>query len=280
MMKFVLFMVAILIKSVNSSYISFTKEYIQPELVLHKYNFTFQDRIPQIANTLTFNYKKYKTMISYSTTDKYTVKEFVNNADAKVVAGINGGYHDFNLNSEYTGGITKLRVNGNDIVTENNMIENGLTKENSEGVLGIEKSGKIYIFKNTNQKRIDNLPTFLYSGPLLLLNSKIQAFDNTTWNNVRNPRTAICTSKYETYIKFIVVDGRNEFAKGMTIPEFAQFLKIIGCKNAINLDGGGSSLMYIKNKGVVNKPMSKTNDGPAVNIERKNSNAILIKTKH
>jgi exopolysaccharide biosynthesis protein len=277
-MKIILFITAILSSTVTSSYISFTKEIIQPELVLHKYNFTFQDRMPQMVNTLTFNYKKYKTFISYSMNDKYTVKEFINKADIKVVAGINGGYHDFNPNTKYTGGITKLRVNGYDIVTENDMIENGLTKENSEGVLGIEESGKIYIFQNTNQKTIDKLPTFLYSGPLLLLNSKIQTFDNTTWNNVRNPRTAICTSKFETYIKFIVVDGRNTFAKGMTISEFAQFLKIIGCRNAINLDGGGSSLMYIKNKGIVNKPMSKTYDGLAINVERKNSNAILIKT--
>ena len=260
---------------VHGSYLSFKRSTIQDDLTLHKYNLSLGEDLPQMASVLTFNYKKYKTFIGYSTTDKLSVPEFVDTNDA--IAGINGGFHDFNPNTEYKGGITRLRVDKQDVVSKNSVVENGLQTDNDEGVLGIDEYGKVYIFKNTNQKHIDNLPTFLFSGPLLLLNSKIIEIVNTTWNNVRNPRTAVCISKYKELVKLIVIDGRSEYASGMTIQEFAMFLKTIGCKNAINLDGGGSSLMYVNGLGVINTPMSKTINGSAISVERKISNTILIK---
>lgn len=260
---------------VHGSYLSFTRNVIQDGLILHKYNLSLSDNLPQMANILTFNYKKYKTFIGYSTTDKLTVQEFVDESNA--IAGINGGFHDYNPSTEYTGGITRLRVDNNDVVLKNSVVENGLQNDTDDGVLGIDEYGKVYIFKNTNQNNINNLPTFLFSGPLLLLNAKIVNISDNKWNNVRNPRTGICVSKYKELVKLIVVDGRSDYAHGMTIPEFAFFLKTIGCKNALNMDGGGSSSMYLKNYGDVNIPMSKTLNGGAISVKRKISNTILIK---
>jgi exopolysaccharide biosynthesis protein len=51
----------------------------------------------------------------------------------------------------------------------------------------------------------------------------------------------------------------------MTIPELANYLYRIGCKSAINLDGGGSSALYIKDLGIVNN-----------SVKRSISNAITI----
>ena len=41
----------------------------------------------------------------------------------------------------------------------------------------------------------------------------------------------------------------------MTLMELANFMKSAGCIGAINLDGGGSTVMYVKGK-VVNKPQN------------------------
>lgn len=230
----------------------------------------------QVVHTLTYNYNEYKTVIDYSETDKHTVREFVKSNGA--IAGINGGYHDFNPETEYKGGITRLRVDNKDIVTQNSMMENGLQDEDANSVLGIDHRGKVYILQSLDLEKYV-LPTFLFSGPLLVLDSQIQNTSDITWNNVRNPRTAVCTTN-DGLVKFVVADGRSERARGMTIPEFATFLQnTAGCRHAINLDGGGSSTMYTQNQGLVNTPMSKTSDGGTTVVERSVSNAILIQVR-
>ena len=42
----------------------------------------------------------------------------------------------------------------------------------------------------------------------------------------------------------------------MTLNELARFMQSIGCVGAINLDGGGSTVMYV-NGNVVNHPQQK-----------------------
>ena len=39
----------------------------------------------------------------------------------------------------------------------------------------------------------------------------------------------------------------------MTLEQLADFMKSVGCTNAMNLDGGGSSVMYVNGK-IVNNP--------------------------
>ena len=70
----------------------------------------------------------------------------------------------------------------------------------------------------------------------------------------------------------ITVDGRSEDAAGMSLYELQAFLQTKDCLEAINLDGGGSTTMWVKDKGVVNHPSDKTG-------ERKVANVIIIKTE-
>ncbi|MFO8028476.1 MAG: phosphodiester glycosidase family protein [Cyclonatronaceae bacterium] len=87
---------------------------------------------------------------------------------------------------------------------------------------------------------------------------------------LRHPRTAIClTSERDSdssrehpddlteskqQILILVADGRHEEAVGLTLKELAEFMLSLGCRDAVNLDGGGSSTMYIRGEGVVNHP--------------------------
>ena len=72
-------------------------------------------------------------------------------------------------------------------------------------------------------------------------------------------------------IIILVVEGRNPgIAEGASLPQEAQMLKDIGCVEALNLDGGGSSCMLVNGK-----PTIKVSDKegqrpvPAVFISRR-----------
>lgn len=68
----------------------------------------------------------------------------------------------------------------------------------------------------------------------------------------RNPRTAVGYTA-DNHLIIVTVDGREKSSVGMTLTELSNFMKSIGCYNAMNLDGGGSTVMYVNGK-VVNHP--------------------------
>ncbi|MDU5945602.1 MAG: phosphodiester glycosidase family protein, partial [Paenibacillus macerans] len=102
-------------------------------------------------------------------------------------------------------------------------------------------------------------------GPALIEDGKV----NTDLDNVKidtnfgnrsiqgaNPRTGIGLIAPNHYV-FVVVDGRKEgYSRGMTLTEFARVFQDLGCTEAYNLDGGGSSTMYFMGR-VVNNPQGK-----------------------
>ena len=72
----------------------------------------------------------------------------------------------------------------------------------------------------------------------------------------RHPRTAIGSYVRDKrpHLILFVVDGRQKIhSMGMSLPELAQAMKDLGCTEALNLDGGGSSTIVVKDK-VLNKP--------------------------
>jgi len=64
-----------------------------------------------------------------------------------------------------------------------------------------------------------------------------------------HPRTAIGINKDSTMVFMVTIDGRLEdFSIGMTLEELADLMISIGCHYAINLDGGGSTTMVIRDE--------------------------------
>ena len=59
----------------------------------------------------------------------------------------------------------------------------------------------------------------------------------------KNPRTAIGYTS-EGNIIIITADGREKASVGLTLGELARYMKQLGCINAMNLDGGSSTVMY------------------------------------
>ncbi len=91
-------------------------------------------------------------------------------------------------------------------------------------------------------------------GPVLIQNGEIQITNNEELKftgkaiNDKHPRTGMGYTKDGKLI-FMVIEGRFPGkAEGATLTEEAQMLKQIGCIEALNLDGGGSSCLLINGK--------------------------------
>jgi hypothetical protein len=118
----------------------------------------------------------------------------------------------------------------------------------------------------------DGFTTALGGGPRLLNNGRVEvtALREAFRADVRvglGPRTALGLDREGRYI-IVVVDGRQKFhSTGMTLTELAYTMQKLGAVDAMNLDGGGSTALAIRNQ-VVNKP----SDGS----ERSVSNALLV----
>ena len=70
----------------------------------------------------------------------------------------------------------------------------------------------------------------------------------------RHPRTAIGLDLSGDVLILVTVDGRSSVARGMTGGETAELLERLGAHDAVMLDGGGSTTMWIAGRGVVNQP--------------------------
>jgi hypothetical protein len=88
----------------------------------------------------------------------------------------------------------------------------------------------------------------------------------------RHPRTAIGYSNEYTLV-LMVVDGRQQSSAGVTIKELARIMLEIGCYEALNLDGGGSSAMIAADE-VVNVPVDKANGNQ--HSLRRNASALVL----
>ena len=72
-----------------------------------------------------------------------------------------------------------------------------------------------------------------------------------------HPRTAVGLSAVGLQLFLVVADGRREGVPGLTLPELATLLDELGACTALNLDGGGSSAMWVRDR-IVNQPSDLT----------------------
>jgi hypothetical protein len=87
----------------------------------------------------------------------------------------------------------------------------------------------------------------------------------------RNPRTAVGFADKGRRMLLVVVDGRQPgYSDGMTLVEMAELFLKLGARDALNLDGGGSSTMVTRAPGgsefrVMNRPSDKEGERPVGN---------------
>jgi len=89
-----------------------------------------------------------------------------------------------------------------------------------------------------------------------------------------NPRTVIGIKPDGTLLLY-VLDGRQPgFSEGMSLTETAKHLVALGCSTVVNLDGGGSSTIAVREGGIDSRAVVK--NSPSGNKQRKVTNALLL----
>lgn len=86
-----------------------------------------------------------------------------------------------------------------------------------------------------------------------------------SFSAARHPRTAVGLDRERRHLWLVVVDGRQPgYSDGMTLPELARLFQGLGATEAVNLDGGGSTVMVVE--GVrVSRPSDEEGERPVVN---------------
>lgn len=147
------------------------------------------------------------------------------------------------------GKITKASANAVEIP------ENGYVISGPKSILYAlldKKDAELVINTNPEWKGVKHI---ISGGPYLVKDGEVYV-DMTAQKlgaiGGRNPRSAIGYTADNNFI-LVAVDGREGSSIGMTLMELANFMQSIGCVGAINLDGGGSTVMYVNGR-VVNKP--------------------------
>jgi hypothetical protein len=115
----------------------------------------------------------------------------------------------------------------------------------------------------------DRLTEVVGGFPLLLEDGlrvgDLEVSDRPSFAAARHPRTAVGFDSDGDVLWVVVVDGRQpDLSVGMTLPELAELMEALGVEEAVNLDGGGSSVMVLEGK-IVNSPSDPEGERPVVN---------------
>jgi len=121
---------------------------------------------------------------------------------------------------------------------------------------------------NNVKELVGGLPQIIKDGINIAHSQALKEGANEKFSLTRHPRTAIGYSRDKAKLYLITVDGRQKCSAGMTLNELSEFMLFLGCYNALNLDGGGSTTLVINNK-IINHPSDVTGERPV-------GNALLI----
>ncbi|MBN1900817.1 phosphodiester glycosidase family protein [Candidatus Sumerlaeota bacterium] len=191
------------------------------------------------------------------------------------LAGINGTYFDTSVG----GHLTYLRINSIVIPPGGALF----SPWGYEGALALDASENASIQQIPSGGWVNDTthPDILACGPLVIVGGVIPSAYLTSIGShctSRHPRSAVgITSNY--HLILLTVDGRTEMADGMTCEELGQAMQELGCPNALNLDGGGSTTLWGEGElynGVLNYPSDNGMYDHAG--ERACSNAIAIES--
>ena len=170
---------------------------------------------------------------------------FADQVDATVA--INGSYYSAGKAS-----IGHLRVNGVDVengTNWNDRINASLVIKDNE--LSIHYLGTSR-YNETSRELVGE--HVMACGPSLLVDGTYIKTLKPDDAHVlaRHPRTAVGVTA-DNKVLLVTVDGRQPgFSEGLNLRELSVVMRALEAKNAMNLDGGGSTTMYIKGSGVVN----------------------------
>ena len=213
-----------------------------------------------------------------------TLTQFSKNKKARVV--VNGGY--FLIDKTPTEHVGLLYVNNLTVApATKSVLRNNKRYFTARGALGFLDDGGIDIawvtsrndslfnfpepLENQPEEPVDSfdfskaetweVDDAIHAGPVLMHDGKIRVTSNeevffgSTIPDI-HPRTA-AGYRNSGELVLLVVDGRQVDSRGVDLQELAILMRDLGCVEAINLDGGGSSAMVVDGK-LLNRPAGTT----------------------
>ncbi len=195
------------------------------------------------------------------------------------IAAINGSFFKFNYehNTVDYNSVDYIRKGGRELAP--NTYTGSSRAMHQRGALALY-DGELYILKADELKSWEGYiqaEEVLTSGPLLRVAGRDEALENSSFYTTRHPRTAVAKLENGNILLF-TVDGRADSSRGMTLEELQKTLRWLGARDILNLDGGGSTTMFIEGRGsngVVNHP---TDNRKFDNMgERKVANIVFVR---
>lgn len=191
------------------------------------------------------------------------------------VAAVNGGF--FNMRAPY-GSISYIRVDNEEISPNKfgNPANGNVGRDSRLKGSVVCFKGQLYVVKADDIKAWEKYieaEDVLTTGPMLLIGGEDEFVAENSFNKTRHPRTAAGRRLDGTAV-LVTVDGRHAEAAGASMWELQSMMRWLGCCDAINLDGGGSTAMVVSGK-IVNHPCDNKKFDPEG--ERRVANAILVK---
>lgn len=192
-------------------------------------------------------------------------------------AAINGSYFDMDAGNP----VCYLRIDGEQVGENTPAKTDSVNRKYYQYATLALRGGRARLAVPDSNRLWENSlsdSNIMTAGPMLLRKGEmVPQRDDRTFVTNRHNRTALGLRPDGTTL-LVVADGRFKHqAEGLTLSELELVMRWLGCSDAINLDGGGSSTMYVQGKpsgGVVNYPSdNRQHDHEG---QRPVSNAILV----
>ena len=189
-------------------------------------------------------------------------------------AAVNGTYFDVDASGGHR---TYMRINSTEIPPGGALF----SAWGYEAAIAMDSTGAVSIQQKPSGGWANDTthPDIMACGPNLIVSDVIPSSHFTDIGShctSRHPRSAVGITSSNKLI-LLAVDGRTDLANGMSCEELAQTLDQLGCVNAFNLDGGGSTTLWGAGEpysGVLNYP---SDNGLYDHLgERSCSNAIAV----
>lgn len=195
---------------------------------------------------------------------------------AGAYAAVNGSYFDIQFGNP----VCYLRIDGEELGENTPSSNDSVNRKYYQYATIVLRNGRAALLVPDSSRTWEEQladSNVMTAGPMLIVDGQpVLQRDDRTFVTHRHNRTALGIRPDGTTL-LLVADGRFKHkAEGLTLPELTMVMRWLGCTNAINLDGGGSSTMYVRNhaNSVVNHPSD--NRIYDHNGQRLVANAILV----
>ncbi len=179
--------------------------------------------------------------------------------------GPNSSWLPLKPGERYAARVREIRTTGNSPLTADTMVLS-LGANIAPAPPALRPGDIVQVITETSPD-LRGVNVALGGGPALVRDGKPMQFGGLL--KLRHPRAALGWNKDHFFL--VEVDGRQrDTSIGMTFPEFADYLVKIGCTEAMNLDGGGSSTLWA---------FGRVQNSPSEGEERPAPNALVILKK-